>query len=97
MIIDGCADVGSIGTGSRPRTPGYFCFGKSSQNHFDRGMALRVPCAVHRPRSGQTRWTARLFPGPVALLGQATRPGMPQKIQGRWILDDECWMTEWEG
>jgi hypothetical protein len=51
-----------------------FCFGKRTQNHVGRDMALRVPCAVHRllrPCSGQARQranspgsnTARLFSG----------------------------------
>ncbi len=30
------------------RRPRPFCFGKRTQNHFGRSMALRVPCAVHR-------------------------------------------------
>jgi len=48
------------------RQPSHFCFGKSSQNHVGRGMALRVPCAVHRLRRRANSLrsnNARLFPG----------------------------------
>jgi hypothetical protein len=48
------------------RQPSHFCFGKSSQKHVGRGMALRVPCAVHRHRRRANSLrsdTARLFSG----------------------------------
>ena len=52
--------------GFRPRATRSFCFGKRTQNHFGRGMPLRVPCAVHRHRqraNSPGSNTARLFSG----------------------------------
>ena len=63
------------------RRPSQFCFGKSGQNHFGRGMALRVPPRFTATGGGQTR-CAQTVPTfslvPVALLGHATRPGKPK-------------------
>jgi hypothetical protein len=60
-------------TGFRPRTTSSFCFGKRTQNHVGRGMALRVPCAVHQHRrcaNSLRSNSARLFPG----VGCTARP-----------------------
>ncbi len=48
------------------RQPRSFCFGKRTQNHVGRGMALRVPSAVHRHRQRANSLrsnNARLFSG----------------------------------
>jgi len=48
------------------RQPSYFCFGKSSQNHVGRDVALQVPCAVRRLRRRANSLrsnNARLFSG----------------------------------
>ena len=52
-------------TGSA-RQPRSFCFGKRTQNHVGRGVALRVPCAVRRLRRRANSLrsnSACLFPG----------------------------------
>ena len=56
------------------RRPTLFCFGKSGQNHVGRGLALRVPCAVRRPRrcaNSLRSNNAHLFSG----VGCTARPG----------------------
>jgi hypothetical protein len=59
--------------GFRPGRPRPFCFGKRTQNHVGRGVALRVPCAVRQPRQRANSLrsnTARLFSG----VGCTARP-----------------------
>jgi hypothetical protein len=59
------------------RQPRSFSFGKRTQNHGGRGVALRVPCVVCRLRRRTNSLrsnNARLPPNSAARLGLATMP-----------------------
>ncbi len=74
------------------RRPSHFCFGKSGQNHLDRGMALRVPSAVHRPRQRANSLrsnTARFF----SWTGCTARPCHQARVDHREIAAQLAGLT----
>ena len=81
--------------GFRPRTTRHFCFGKSAQNHFRPGVALRAPAMLVDSGGCATRSEVNSYlfaqtvlaesPESAPLLGHARRRGTEEEL-----LPDKC-------
>ena len=98
VILSNAKDLKIFLAGFRPRASSHFCSGKSDQNHFRPGVALRVPCdargfrrlwnslrGVDNHLSAQT--VLAESPESAPLLGHARRRGYTKSVGVRKALD----------
>ena len=71
--------------GVSARQPRSFCFGKRTQSHVGRGVVLRMPYAVRRPRRCAN--SLRLYGLFLSFLGSSGRPG----VERHRFASASCW------